>query len=333
MVARRALVVSLLLSSKCSSSFVWLPAASRTTRNSLFGRGRRPFHSETPHRVSVKWAGDENAQLEDPRERARDAFSKLAKRGRSWKRLHHLVHLACLCDIEEVRSIADVGCDHGLLSLALAVSGRFEHVVGLDVSEQALNDGAVMLYKQFLRDLENDKRWKNLSTEQLIDLFPVKFGVGDGLRMLESGEADALCIAGMGVNTISRILDPREVQRVGCQFLILQPTNSRPRNLIQLYDQLADEGWKVRDERIEYLSSRWYISTRFTREPKHVSVATANNNRTIPGQLLALSDHAYGSYVDHHRQWIERDSQKGASLNENDRRWLEMVDEQSANRP
>lgn len=337
MVTRRALasLVSLLSSRPAGAGGFVLPA-SRIDAKSLRRCDFSGCSSSGRHFYSIRLTNTEtnfrrthlresvnynDAASEDPRERAREAFSKLAKRGRSWRRLRHLVDLACLCDEAKVRSIADVGCDHGLLSIGLAVSGRFERVVGVDVSEQALNDGAITL----LRDLKSDEAWIRFSPQQLDGIFPVEFVAGNGLKVLQLGQADALCIAGMGVNSMMRILDSNELKRVGCQFLVLQPTNSRPRNLVKLYDFLADSGWRAKHERMENRSSRWYISTLFAKEGSSESASGTDNETIIPGQLLTLSDDAYESYVEHHRQWIERDIQNGSHLYNGDRRWLESV--------
>lgn len=245
-----------------------------------------------------------------------------------------MVDLACLCDEDKVRSIADVGCDHGLLSLGLAVSGRFDLVVGIDVSEKALTDGGIALFDQMMIDMNKDDRWKDISSYVLKKAFPVEFRVGDGLVVLESGQADAICIAGMGVDSLMRILTPTEIERVGCKHLILQPTNTRPRNLIRLYDFLADTGWTVEAERIEYISSRWYISSLLSKEASNVSTTYDDKEPRLPGQLLCVSDESstravYSDYVQHHQRWIEQDSMRtnaaGGLMDENDRRWLEAM--------
>lgn len=296
----------------------------------------RHLHSDVEFRrfcvgLSVKSLAEED----DPFAKAKDAFSKLAKRGKSWKRLGHLVDLACLCDEGKVRSIADVGCDHGLLSLGLAVSGRFDLVVGIDVSEKALTNGAIALFDQMMIDMKIDDRWKDILSHELNKMFPIEFCVGDGLLALESGQADAICIAGLGVDSLMRILSPPEIERVGCKYLILQPTNTRPRNLIRLSDFLADTGWTVQAERIEYLSSRWYISSLFSKEASHVSMINDNDAVSrLPGQLLCMSDEAstrtvFRDYALHHQRWIEQDSKNAeGSMDENDQRWLKAMNGQ-----
>jgi tRNA A22 N-methylase len=272
---------------------------------------------------------------DDPFAKAKVAFSKLAKRGKSRKRFGHLVELACLCDKNKVRSIADIGCDHGLLSLELAVSGRFDRVVGIDVSEKALTNGAIALFDQMMIDMKIDDQWKDMLLHELNKMFPIEFCVGDGLLALESGQADAICIAGLGVDSLMRILSPPEIERVGCKYLILQPTNTRPRNLIRLYDFLADTGWTVQAERIEYLSSRWYISSLFSKEASHVSMTHDNDTVSrLPGQLLCMSDEAstrtvFRDYALHHQRWTEQDSKNAeGSMDENDQRWLKAMNGQ-----
>jgi tRNA A22 N-methylase len=268
----------------------------------------------------------------DPQKLAQDAFRKLAKSGRSWRRLGHLVDLACLGDDEKnIRTLADVGCDHGLLAISLSLSGRFKRVIGVDSSERALQDGAIALHQKLLDTLnstEELQRWRERDGH-VNSVFPVEFRVGSGLEALQPGEADAVCIAGMGVDSMIQILEAHEMDRVGCKKLILQPTNARPRNLLRLYDFLALMGWGVRHESIEYFSTRWYISSSF-------ELQTIDDNRLrVPGHWLAQlgeetpMKQAYAKYVHHHQSWIKKDARSGA-VHENDKRWLAAIGEECA---
>ena len=105
---------------------------------------------------------------------------------------------------------------------------------------------------------------------------------------------------------------------LGCQRLILQPTNTRPRHLIRLYDTLRDMGWTVTDERIEYLSSRWYLSSCFVRQRHDQSVVAGDN---LPGALLASTTttpvemhHQFLDWVSHNCRWIRQDLEKNGSI-------------------
>ncbi|CAJ1950720.1 unnamed protein product [Cylindrotheca closterium] len=240
------------------------------------------------------------------------------------------------------RSIADVGTDHGLLAMSFALSGRYDRVLGVDVSEQALYNGALSLletaqeiYEQQLDDDSNGDGTEGEETR-----IPITFRVSDGLDNIDPGEADTVCIAGMGVNTMIKILsmpsdtaDITHLDRIQCQQLLLQPTNSRPSHLILLYDHLQKSGWRLVDERIEELSKRWYVSTCFQRKSKDEEDNVDPNINThtpmeLPtSKLIQLKDDnpmfsPFQKYVAHHCQWIEMDAGARGALKEADERWL-----------
>ena len=82
---------------------------------------------------------------------------------------------------------ADVGADHGLLSLALLVSGRAKQMIISDISEKALNKAKKKItFSGFAKS--------------------ASFYVCDGLNSLQYKSADAICILGMGGQTILHIL-------------------------------------------------------------------------------------------------------------------------------
>jgi tRNA A22 N-methylase len=255
---------------------------------------------------------------------AESAFNVLARNGRSWQRLKDVVDLALSSDTQ-IKSVADIGTDHGLLAAALALSGRFERVLGVDASERALQDGALTLNEEIL-----EYRWE----KQMKAPFSLDFRYGDGLKVVQHGEADVVCIAGMGVHNMLEIVSAAEAGKdlslldsIGCKKLVLQPTNCRPRNLIMLYDNIRDFGWQVEKERIVYLSSRWYFSTSFVRSDEHSS-AYANVN-LLPGMKLAeseQSDSVFQAYVEHHCAWLRRDRQAAGELRGGEDRWLEAFD-------
>jgi tRNA A22 N-methylase len=255
---------------------------------------------------------------------AENAFDVLAKHGRSWQRLKDVVDLALSSDTQ-IKSVADIGTDHGLLAAALALSGRFERVLGVDASERALKDGALTLNEDILEYRRQKQIQLPLSLE---------FRYGDGLKVVQHGEADVVCIAGMGVHTMLEIVSATEAGKdlslldsIGCEKLVLQPTNCRPRNLIMLYDNIRDFGWQVEDEKIEFLSSRWYFSTSFVRSDQHSSVHS--NVKLLPGMKLAeseQSDSVFQAYVKHHCAWLRRDKQVAGELRGGEEGWLEAFD-------
>ena len=167
--------------------------------------------------------------------------------------------------------------------------------------------------------------------------FPVEFRLGDGLEALEFGEADTICIAGMGVNTMLQILEQRSsknswgtnLEKIGSKRLVLQATNSRPRNLVLLYDRLQDMGWELKNEQIEKLSSRWYITSRF--DASTDSGQRNLVNPELPGsRLRSLNKNcsmrrSFDEYCLHHKRWIQQDAKaSGQQIDSRDLRWLKF---------
>jgi 2-polyprenyl-3-methyl-5-hydroxy-6-metoxy-1,4-benzoquinol methylase len=128
-----------------------------------------------------------------------------ARQGRAWRRLSHLVDLSIIGSSNndsssgndfDNKTIVDLGTDHGLLAMGLTLSGKFRKVIGVDASDQALKSGALSLLEQL-----QTRCYQKKDGRFTFDT-PVEFRHGDGLKALSGGEADIVCIAGVGVNTI-----------------------------------------------------------------------------------------------------------------------------------
>jgi tRNA A22 N-methylase len=342
---------------------------------SSFGRRaeeRSLHHSHHAGHPLADSINDIQVYHHDARSRAEAGFSLLARHGRTWRRLSHLVDMAILskdtaksntntvtttqydnCAASK-STIADIGTDHGLLAVGLALTGRFDKVIGVDVSDLALTKGAFALIKR-VQNLDSDQLSpSNSSTvgNGTLDL-PVEFRLGNGLTMLGPGEANCVCIAGMGVHRMIEILggstgadeglpdggNVKDLARIGCRQLILQPNNSRPVNLILLYDALQRDGWRLADERIAKLSSRWYVTSCFRKQTMGSSyigdTEVDDNNPSpmdLPGSKIILQDTEGGTmrtvldeYVEFHKQWIELDaSNSNQNPHPDDQRWLDF---------
>lgn len=93
---------------------------------------------------------------------------------------------ACLSEISESRCMADVGCDHGKLSVAAILSGRTKRSIATDISSPSL------------------KKAKMLAEATGTD---VDCRLSNGLTAVKENEVDTVVIAGMGGNTIVQILE------------------------------------------------------------------------------------------------------------------------------
>ena len=327
---------------------------------------------------------------------------------RSWKRMKPLIELIlqsyrvvedgddqnCTQTSNQILSIADVGCDHGLLALSLACmslvvlrqnaegcqSSRKSHavtfarVIGTDVSPIALENGGHVSYKKLIDVMmkqSGDGQFALHEKESKLPL-PIEFRVGYGLEPLQPGEGDALVMAGMGHLTMIDVLfgsgavdgerhhhnsddekipsvdriqtqyhhnsddaGPHPVDRIHTQRVFLQPTNSRPQHMIELYDRMQESGeWELKGETIALVGGRYYINSYFERMRNKFHGDTSYR---FPGHFMVRDTldrahaadsgcHVYDSYVKHHIQWLKEDYQRPQyTLVDEDRRWLEYI--------
>ena len=104
--------------------------------------------------------------------------------------------------LSEVKSVCDIGADHGKLALLLAKSGV--RVIATDISEPSL------------------RKTRRLAKLHGAD---VDTRLGDGLQIVRPGEAQAAVMAGMGQNTIIDIIEQSRDVVDECEFIIMQPMN------------------------------------------------------------------------------------------------------------
>lgn len=103
--------------------------------------------------------------------------------------------------------VADIGADHGYLSIELVKSCRADFVIATDKNSGPL-----------------DAAKKNISAVNLENFIETR--LGDGLQVLKIGEVDTVCIGGMGGALICKILDDAPKILDGVENLILQPMNA-----------------------------------------------------------------------------------------------------------
>ncbi len=109
---------------------------------------------------------------------------------------------------EEGKNICDVGTDHGYLSAALSLSGRYGKITATDINEKPLMNAR-----------------KNL---EKLGCNNVKLVLCDGLSGVSRPQADNVIIAGMGGEVIWGIIDRTPFLKDKSVKLILQPTTAAP---------------------------------------------------------------------------------------------------------
>lgn len=118
--------------------------------------------------------------------------------------------------------VADVGTDHGYLPVYLVVNDIAPKVIASDRGKRPL-DSARQLTSL-------------LSLENQIDV-----RLGDGLSVLQPGEAEVICLAGMGGVAIKEIISADLPLAQAAKRLVLQPQ----RNVPAVRRFLAENGFKI----------------------------------------------------------------------------------------
>ncbi|WP_339324080.1 tRNA (adenine(22)-N(1))-methyltransferase TrmK [Paenibacillus sp. FSL W8-0194] len=127
--------------------------------------------------------------------------------------------------IPKESALADIGSDHALLPVAAVQSGRAVRAVAGEVNDGPLQAAA-----------------KQVAEAGLTDVISVR--KGDGLAVIEAGEANVVTIAGMGGSLIANILDRGEDKLEQVELLILQPNVGE--DILRRW--LMEHGWLLTSE-------------------------------------------------------------------------------------
>ncbi|MGG1658722.1 tRNA (adenine(22)-N(1))-methyltransferase [Brevibacillus sp. NRS-1366] len=123
--------------------------------------------------------------------------------------------------------VADIGSDHALLASYLLVKGIASQVIAGE-----LNEGP---YQAALKQIHTLQERNRASVRK-----------GNGLAVLSPGEVDVICVAGMGGQLITSILEAGASKLPGVTRLILQPNVGE--ELVRRW--FLDHGWQLIAETI-----------------------------------------------------------------------------------
>ncbi len=122
--------------------------------------------------------------------------------------------------------VADIGCDHGYLSIHLLQTGKASSVIASEVREMPLLSAVRNAEKCGLRE-------------------KMEFYLSDGVQNLPRDFHCMVC-AGMGGDTMISILEKAPWLKSTDYRLVLQCQSKRP----ELRRYLSDQGWRIADERV-----------------------------------------------------------------------------------
>ena len=162
--------------------------------------------------------------------------------------------------------VADIGCDHGYLSIYLVQSGKKECAIAMDVRPGPLS-----------------KAKENVSAYCLED--KITFRLSDGLEKLSPSEADTVIIAGMGGPLMEEILKKGHDVAACCKELILQPQSDIP----HFRRFLMEEGYLLLEEECVLDEGKYYFPMRVC--PRTSEIASKGYNLTSDVEF------AYGGHT------------------------------------
>ena len=151
------------------------------------------------------------------------------------QRIHPRERLDCAIELlSGARVVADVGCDHGRLSCTLIQQEIAQRCIAIDISEPSLQKAERLIEQIGAQDC-------------------IETRLGDGLKMLQPGEADAIAILGMGGTLIAQILDvtPPLMGSIKC---VMQPM----RGAEDIRRWLYERNYPVLEDRVVFDTGRYY---------------------------------------------------------------------------
>ena len=133
--------------------------------------------------------------------------------------------LACIAQVPQGARVADIGADHGYLSIELLQSGRASFVHASELREQPLQKAKDNAQKYGVWDR-------------------MRFSQADGLAAVDPTQVDTIVCAGMGGDLIGRIIEACTWIRDPKYTLILQPQASGN----DLRRRLGEMGFGIEEE-------------------------------------------------------------------------------------
>ncbi|MGN0346950.1 MAG: class I SAM-dependent methyltransferase [Lachnospiraceae bacterium] len=164
------------------------------------------------------------------------------------KRLMALVQLAGSGNVA-----ADVGCDHGYVSIYLAQKELFSKMIAMDIRSGPL---------------ESAKR--NIEIYQVSHR--VETRLSDGAQALSENEADTLICAGMGGELVIHILEQDWKKIRQMKKLILQPQSE----IHKVRRYLRENGFRIQDEDMVFEDGKYYPMMRAIPDSDMERAAHAN---------------------------------------------------------
>lgn len=166
--------------------------------------------------------------------------------------------------VRQGSKVADIGTDHAYLPIELVKSHQVSKVIAAD--------------KNFF---PCQAARKNISAAGLENFIEVR--QGDGLKVLQLGEVDTICISGMGGVLITEILSAAPEILNSAENLILQPMNAAE----ELKNFLRENNWLIGDEDLAEEGGIIYEIILAVKNPEQVAEVTKKKNSPLLKKFFA----------------------------------------------
>ncbi len=140
--------------------------------------------------------------------------------------------------ISPCKSIADIGADHGKLSLFLLHTEKCRHVYVTDISQQSLNKAKAL----FVRNHRDEQ---------------ATFICDDGLKALRNANVQTVVICGMGGKKISEILQEGRGYLKGAVLILSPQTDAKI-----LRETVCSIDYQIFEETLVFSQKRYYTVMR-----------------------------------------------------------------------
>lgn len=185
--------------------------------------------------------------------------------------------LACCAFVHPGDRIADVGCDHGYLSIHLLTNGIASSAIASDLREGPLQSARDNAAKFGVHD-------------------KIEFCLSDGVQNIPR-DFDTLVCAGMGAHTMISILESAPWLQNDRYRMILQCQIKTP----MLRQYLSEHGWSIRQESVLRDGKFLYTVMEVFYDPQAP--------RLTAGQCY-ISPVLSGEDTAEYRQWVLKDLEK-----------------------
>lgn len=152
------------------------------------------------------------------------------------KRIHLSPRLLAAAELTGAwDTVADIGCDHGRLSVSLLQRKQAARVIAIDVGELPLARAkSLAAYTGYAANID--------------------LRLGDGFLPLAPGEAQAAVICGMGGTLMARLMDACTVPLMGAQLCVMQPM----RGVEDIREYLFTHRYRIVQDRVVLDAGRLY---------------------------------------------------------------------------